>query len=254
MRTLCAVACLMTTDLLSLEQMFAATHRRLHQLSEGPPGPAANKATKILRQFEALMQGPPHTPRQDATNGSHQATNDPSSMSPYSNPLLQAHSADSTNSNHHQLKASQTDTLSTCATHPLNHTLCSVNESLPPLQRVDPVRTVEMDIGSEEPELIADGSPPMSPEHQSAQPCLSRLSLFSGMELVTKGRLLCDRPLCETSQTEFDTMDESLTENQDEQNSVSPVDSPQPCISKTANDTVVSDRSQPVSAFSFLNF
>lgn len=46
-RALCAVACLMTSDLLSMEQMFGATQRRLHQLSEGPPGPAANKATKV---------------------------------------------------------------------------------------------------------------------------------------------------------------------------------------------------------------
>uniref|UniRef100_A0A3P8RNK7 TEPSIN adaptor related protein complex 4 accessory protein n=1 Tax=Amphiprion percula TaxID=161767 RepID=A0A3P8RNK7_AMPPE len=46
MRALCAVACLMTSDLLSLEQMFGATQRGLRQLSDGPPGPVANKATK----------------------------------------------------------------------------------------------------------------------------------------------------------------------------------------------------------------
>lgn len=46
-RALCAVACLMTSDLLSLEQMFAATQRKLRLLSEGPPGPVANKATKV---------------------------------------------------------------------------------------------------------------------------------------------------------------------------------------------------------------
>lgn len=58
MRALCAVACLMTSDLLSLEQIFGVTQRRLVQLSEGPPGPVANKTIKILRQFKALMGGP----------------------------------------------------------------------------------------------------------------------------------------------------------------------------------------------------
>nr|XP_046210566.1 AP-4 complex accessory subunit Tepsin isoform X2 [Oncorhynchus gorbuscha] len=46
MRALCAVACLMTSDLLSLEQIFGVTQRRLVQLSEGPPGPVANKTIK----------------------------------------------------------------------------------------------------------------------------------------------------------------------------------------------------------------
>ncbi|KAI3365596.1 hypothetical protein L3Q82_010677 [Scortum barcoo] len=74
MRALCAVSCLMTSDLLSLEQMFGATQRRLNQLSEGAPGPVANKATKILRQFEALMGGSSHTPRQDTANSGYGAT------------------------------------------------------------------------------------------------------------------------------------------------------------------------------------
>ncbi|KAG9332158.1 hypothetical protein JZ751_015734 [Albula glossodonta] len=55
MRALCAVACLMSSDLLSLDHIFGVTHKPLLHLSEGPPGPAANKATKLLRQFEALM-------------------------------------------------------------------------------------------------------------------------------------------------------------------------------------------------------
>uniref|UniRef100_A0A3B3ZKP1 Uncharacterized protein n=1 Tax=Periophthalmus magnuspinnatus TaxID=409849 RepID=A0A3B3ZKP1_9GOBI len=46
MRTMCALACFMTSDLLSLEQIFAATQSRLYLLSEGASGPVANKATK----------------------------------------------------------------------------------------------------------------------------------------------------------------------------------------------------------------
>ncbi|KAJ8283161.1 hypothetical protein COCON_G00020110 [Conger conger] len=57
MRALSAIACLMSSDLLSLDHMFGVTHKHLGRLSKGLPGPAANKATKLLRQFEALMGG-----------------------------------------------------------------------------------------------------------------------------------------------------------------------------------------------------
>ncbi|ROI81943.1 AP-4 complex accessory subunit tepsin [Anabarilius grahami] len=55
MRALCALACLMSSDFLSLDHIFNITHKRLEQLSEGTTGPVANKATKLLRQFEALL-------------------------------------------------------------------------------------------------------------------------------------------------------------------------------------------------------
>ncbi|XP_077056572.1 AP-4 complex accessory subunit Tepsin isoform X2 [Siphateles boraxobius] len=55
MRTLCALACLMSSDFLSLDHIFNITHKRLGQLSDGTTGPVANKATKLLRQFEALL-------------------------------------------------------------------------------------------------------------------------------------------------------------------------------------------------------
>uniref|UniRef100_A0A8C9TYE1 TEPSIN adaptor related protein complex 4 accessory protein n=1 Tax=Scleropages formosus TaxID=113540 RepID=A0A8C9TYE1_SCLFO len=47
MRALCAIASLMSSDLLSLDQIYASTHKRLAQLSEGTPGPVADKATKV---------------------------------------------------------------------------------------------------------------------------------------------------------------------------------------------------------------
>lgn len=55
MRALCALACLMSSDFLSLDHIFNITHKRLGQLSDGTAGPVANKATKLLRQFEALL-------------------------------------------------------------------------------------------------------------------------------------------------------------------------------------------------------
>ncbi|XP_030064437.1 AP-4 complex accessory subunit Tepsin isoform X2 [Microcaecilia unicolor] len=54
MRALCAISSLMCADLLSHDQMFMVIKTSLQQLSQGNPGPVANKATKILRQFEAL--------------------------------------------------------------------------------------------------------------------------------------------------------------------------------------------------------
>ncbi|MBN3307624.1 AP4AT protein, partial [Amia calva] len=67
MRALCAVACLMSSDLLSLDHIFGVTQKHLVQLSEGSPGAVANKATKILRQFEALMGGQQGAVRRDGT-------------------------------------------------------------------------------------------------------------------------------------------------------------------------------------------
>ncbi|NXH71441.1 AP4AT protein, partial [Hydrobates tethys] len=59
MRSMCAISSLMCSDLLSLDQIFAVTRQHLQQLSQGSPGPVANRATKILRQFEALCRDQP---------------------------------------------------------------------------------------------------------------------------------------------------------------------------------------------------
>ncbi|XP_039937409.1 AP-4 complex accessory subunit tepsin isoform X2 [Hirundo rustica] len=59
MRSMCAISALGCSDLLSPEQIFAATRQRLQHLSQGSPGPVANRATKMLRQFEALCRAQP---------------------------------------------------------------------------------------------------------------------------------------------------------------------------------------------------
>ncbi|NWS23791.1 AP4AT protein, partial [Polioptila caerulea] len=59
MRSMCAISALGCSDLLSPEQIFVATRQRLQHLSQGSPGPVANRATKMLRQFEALCQAQP---------------------------------------------------------------------------------------------------------------------------------------------------------------------------------------------------
>uniref|UniRef100_U3KDP4 TEPSIN adaptor related protein complex 4 accessory protein n=1 Tax=Ficedula albicollis TaxID=59894 RepID=U3KDP4_FICAL len=59
MRSMCAISALGCSDLLSPEQIFAVTRQRLQHLSRGSPGPVANRATKMLRQFEALCRAQP---------------------------------------------------------------------------------------------------------------------------------------------------------------------------------------------------
>ncbi|XP_072882224.1 AP-4 complex accessory subunit Tepsin isoform X2 [Hemitrygon akajei] len=54
MRSMSILTTLMCSDLLSTDQIFAVTHKCLQQLSEGESGPVTNRATKILRQFQAL--------------------------------------------------------------------------------------------------------------------------------------------------------------------------------------------------------
>ncbi|XP_044272869.1 AP-4 complex accessory subunit tepsin isoform X2 [Varanus komodoensis] len=59
MRAMCAIYSLMCSDLLSHDQIFAMTQQHLQELSQESPGSVANKATKILRQFEALCRSHP---------------------------------------------------------------------------------------------------------------------------------------------------------------------------------------------------
>uniref|UniRef100_A0A669DQY3 TEPSIN adaptor related protein complex 4 accessory protein n=1 Tax=Oreochromis niloticus TaxID=8128 RepID=A0A669DQY3_ORENI len=186
MRVLCAVASLMTSDLLSLEQMFGATQHRLRQLSEGPPGPVANKATKILRQFEALMGGSLHATRQDAVNSSHQAT--VNQLHTSSSNLLPTHLFDS-------FKLQQPDTSSAGVTQPPKHPSPPPSQDLAQIHelaedQVQPVRTAEVRLHAEDSESVQDKSTLASCEPQSKPHPQSRPSLFSGMELVTKGRPL----------------------------------------------------------------
>lgn len=188
------------------------------------------------------MGGSSHAPTQETANSRHQA-------SIYQPPTptdssLPTQSADNTHLNHHQ-----PDILSAGVTQPQNYpsSLASLataqinsseelqndssEENVVPISQqallhnqAEPGRTAEVEPVDEASDLNTGQYFPPSVEPQSEEPCVSRLSLFSGMELVTKGRPLC--------QTEMDTADDSSREN--------PAAAP--------------DSSQPVSAFSFLNF
>ncbi|XP_069808540.1 AP-4 complex accessory subunit tepsin [Dendropsophus ebraccatus] len=59
LRSMCAIASLMTSDLLSHDHMLMVVRNNLLKLSRGPSGPVKDKARKILLQFEALTQSSP---------------------------------------------------------------------------------------------------------------------------------------------------------------------------------------------------
>ncbi|XP_072312831.1 AP-4 complex accessory subunit tepsin [Eucyclogobius newberryi] len=154
MRTMCVLACLMTSDLLSLEQIFAVTQCRLYLLSEGPPGPVANKATKLLRQFEALTRGSQHLHKQQNSRSSHHTPNDFTSACTDSSNIM--HSA-------------------------------QVPQVLPAYIPLHPHEGQEECVGTAKAE-DENGSPLSWELHRSDS---DRLSLFSGMELVAKSKPVC---------------------------------------------------------------
>lgn len=189
---------------------------------------------KILWQFEALMGGSP------CAHSSHLAIHQPPTST---ETLLRTQSADKAELNH-----CHSDILPAAVTQQKNHP--SSHASLALVQRHTPG---QLNDGSYKQELLqdqlescrnADGElvdkvsdsetinpPPV--ELKCERPHMSRLSLFSGMELVTKGTPLCHR--------EADTMD---NKSMISETSVS---------STSVCSSVASDSSQPVSAFSFLN-
>lgn len=186
------------------------------------------------------MGGSPHA--QEMANSSHQATiYQPPTATDSS---LPTQSADNIHLNHHQ-----PDILSAGVTQPQNYpsSLASLataqrnsseelrndsnEEKVVPISQQEllhnqpePGRTAEVELVDEASDLNTGEYFPPTVEPHCEKPCVSRLSLFSGMELVTKGRPLC--------QTEMDTADDGSREN----------------------PAVAPDSSQPVSAFSFLNF
>ncbi|KAB1266179.1 AP-4 complex accessory subunit Tepsin [Camelus dromedarius] len=80
MRALGAIASLGCTDLLSQERVLLLARPRLRELSAGHPGPVTNKATKILRHFEASCQQWPPARKPPAEPGPTAAHVSPSDL------------------------------------------------------------------------------------------------------------------------------------------------------------------------------
>uniref|UniRef100_A0A1A8CNU8 ENTH domain containing 2 n=1 Tax=Nothobranchius kadleci TaxID=1051664 RepID=A0A1A8CNU8_NOTKA len=232
MRALCAVACLMTSDLLSLEQIFVATRCRLQQLSEGPPGPVANKATKILRQFEALMGGSLHSTSQQAA-------------------ATQLHTSHSSNFNLYQCESSSASDQPSPPRGPERAWRYSTEEdhrdkNLEESEEsdVETIRAADVKPSPGSPASIRDiiSEPPSVLTNQS------RLSLFRGMELVAKGRVLHES-VTESHQTG------GSSGGDPEGRLDSPVSCGQPGEDAMSGfGPVTAGQTRPVSAFAFLNF
>ncbi|XP_027884209.1 AP-4 complex accessory subunit Tepsin [Xiphophorus couchianus] len=247
MRALCAVTCLMTSDLLALEQIFRATQLRLCQLSEGPPGPVANKATKILRQFEALMGGPLHATRQNAAQSSHQATPNQCHPSAHLESSEATNSADTfSGPNESELSSSiiQPQNLPSSSSSLDESWRGSTLEQMDDLagNKVESVRTAG------DPELTDKESPCLTSEPESVPANQSSLSLFSGMELVTRGAAPCGRgvPHAESDNTDESGLDAECSQNSSVVWIEDREEEPSGC-------SPVSSDPEPVSVFSFLN-
>ncbi|KAK2866487.1 hypothetical protein Q7C36_002543 [Tachysurus vachellii] len=173
MRALCGLACLMCTDLLSLEQIFSVTHVRLTQLSKGAAGPVTNKATKLLRQFEALLGSSLEVTKHDVTVCSESSTTphsdqplNPSFTSPFlSTPLNAAVKKLSSVSDSQALSAGQEDQ--------------------------EGISTDSESIQKERIVLEREDGTTDSCQSSESSVNLPRLSLFSGMELINRGKPVC---------------------------------------------------------------
>uniref|UniRef100_A0A3B3ZKH0 AP-4 complex accessory subunit Tepsin VHS/ENTH-like domain-containing protein n=1 Tax=Periophthalmus magnuspinnatus TaxID=409849 RepID=A0A3B3ZKH0_9GOBI len=230
MRTMCALACFMTSDLLSLEQIFAATQSRLYLLSEGASGPVANKATKVkqhlLRQFEALTRGLQPLHKQPNSRSNHHTSTDFTSAC--TDPLDLKH------------PAQVPQVLPEYVPHPLHEGPDECGE------------TAEAEVRARDEIVQTNRSPLLWELHRSDS---NRLSLFSGMELVTTTRPMSENVSFQMEEKAIgDILNVSQEENTDGDNlrdthlaSVTAEDTHFHCTS------VSSDNTQVVSAFSFLN-
>ncbi|NXW93886.1 AP4AT protein, partial [Alopecoenas beccarii] len=174
MRSMCAISSLVCSDLLTLDQIFAATRQRLQQLSQGSPGPVANRATKLLRQFEALCRDQPS----------------PKATRPHSDPSILTAGA-----------APCTRDLLTDVSPPAGESLLPALSAAPlPVPAVAPGQEQG---GEAEPPGQPSAAVPAWPHEQEVAGRLAgdtagatapsrSLSLFAGMELVAQpGAVLC---------------------------------------------------------------
>ncbi|XP_030631082.1 AP-4 complex accessory subunit Tepsin [Chanos chanos] len=243
MRALCAVACLMSSDLLSLDQIFMATQVSLSRLSQGASGPVTNKATKLLRQFEALMGGPRGAAHQNLPSN-NPLVSDPASDSSLTEPMLPdpLAVADPPGAAGEQPPPAGSDGPSTRA-GPEEERGCDSGEETADAAEGEEARETE-DLSSCRYAKTQEGN--LKPPEQSQTPALPSssshhptLSLFSGMELVNRGKPVClVEPVLVEPEGQTDAQMPTAPEKSVEMASVLP---------SSPRD------SRPPSAFSFLN-
>ncbi|XP_036390163.1 AP-4 complex accessory subunit Tepsin [Megalops cyprinoides] len=232
MRVLCAVACLMSSDLLSLDHIFSITQKHLVQLSEGPAGPVANKATKLLRQFEALTAGQLGVARRTVTVAPATAS-----------PLLPDDSSKLPG-------GASLPAPSRGRTGPQDEPLSSTGQqcwrSEGRSERVEPEdQRAPSNSRDSEPEGQTDSAP--------AAPT-DRLSIFSGMELVTRGKTVCTLPAQTDCEPGALAPGPAVQDpSGDPHRAIHPPHPPHPNTSSTPPSHTPPHSRQQLSAFSFLN-
>ncbi|KAK3529593.1 hypothetical protein QTP70_032012 [Hemibagrus guttatus] len=216
MRALCGLTCLMCTDLLSLEQIFSVTHVRLTQLSKGTAGPVTNKATKLLRQFEALLG-----PSLEVTKHSDQPSNplNPTLTSPLLSTTLDA-------------AVKKLPTMSDSQADSAGQ------------EDQEEVSTDSMKKSIQKDQVAVENEDRTTDPCQSSESSVNhtRLSLFSGMELINRGKPVC---LVEPVLVETDTQtrEETLVD----------INMGMEKSSERTAEPSSSSSDEQVSAFSFLN-
>ncbi|KAL7856884.1 hypothetical protein SRHO_G00157830 [Serrasalmus rhombeus] len=185
MRALCGLACLMSTDLLSLDQIFCVTQKPLAQLSEGTAGPVANKATKLLRQFEALLGSPTPVTKSDVMIC-------PESSSP----SLSGQPLDSTLAN--PLLPTPLDAVAPSSISSINcpqalSTRLGLEQEEADSVAEESAHGAQLEEKAEDQQTIHQDRDRPRESCEAPEPLRhhTTLSLFSGMELVNRGKPVC---------------------------------------------------------------
>uniref|UniRef100_A0A8C6H945 AP-4 complex accessory subunit Tepsin n=1 Tax=Mus spicilegus TaxID=10103 RepID=A0A8C6H945_MUSSI len=179
MRALCAISSFGSADLLPQEHVLLLCRQQLQELGAGSPGPVTNKATKILRHFEASCGQQLPTLRLCAQPNSAAAPVGPADLltspvpAPGSQVFLQP--------------------LSSATVVPRSPVLFPSPNTLPPsaLEEPSEVRTqllCSSEQGTESEQRLENTD---TPEDSSSPLPWSPNSLFAGMELVACPRLPC---------------------------------------------------------------
>ncbi|KAF4085009.1 hypothetical protein AMELA_G00112450 [Ameiurus melas] len=226
MRALCGLACLMCTDLLSLEQIFSVTHVRLTQLSNGTAGPVTNKATKLLRQFEALLGTSMDVTKRDVTMVPESSTTSRSDQP--QNPTLTS-----------PLLSAPLDVAVKKAS-----SISDIQAPSAGQENQEIVCTDSVEESKQKEQDVLENKDRTTDPCESSEPSVNhpRLSLFSGMELINRGKPVClvepvfVQPEHQTGVETFESMDMVMEKSSE----------------RTAEPSSSSSCEQ-VSAFSFLN-
>lgn len=180
---------------------------------------------KILRQFEALMGGGGSSHAQRAEAENHQPPPLASTDSPAQ--CRQSRPVD-------HVTAAERDSHGEPADDGHPHKELSQNQS-----RQSGAAGVQTDHESADANADGTASPPTERELQL--PCVSKLSLFSGMQLVTKSGAQCHRG------------EQDMAVGGDGNDDKSPADQQPSAQASSAPSSAPAESSQPPSAFSFLN-